>query len=115
MSSLLRTSHGRFRLEDALTLSEVKEALEKKAPESLLIPVERMFTEYPAAVVKEEAVRLLRNGNKLPEDALILRETPENGAFYRILMPDRNFTAVYRYDAGNRVFSVFRMFLREDG
>ena len=74
MESLVRTRTGRFALSGALKLSEI-EALAAEGEDALrqqIIPPEVMLADHPALIVRDGAAdKLLKNGNKLPADALL--------------------------------------------
>ena len=65
MAHLQRLQVGMFDIENASTLSEVEEAVSGGFLEKLLIPVDRLFMQYPAVVVNMEAQKKLRSGNGL--------------------------------------------------
>ncbi|MBP5230548.1 MAG: tRNA pseudouridine(55) synthase TruB, partial [Clostridia bacterium] len=64
MASLLRTSVGSFRLEDSLTLDQMKEM----APEELekkLIPLSDVFSAFPAVFLPPFQEKLYANGERI--------------------------------------------------
>ena len=72
MQSLLRTRVGNFTLEEALTLDRLEE-IAKSDPGSLsrlIRPVDSFFEDLPAAACKDDALRLLKNGNVLTQSEL---------------------------------------------
>lgn len=70
MSALRRLRTGVFTLDGAYTLEQVEQATRQGQAESLLTPVDRLFYEYPAVTVAEQAETALRNGAPVycPED-----------------------------------------------
>lgn len=118
MSFLLRTRVGSFRLEESHTLSEIEEIRDSGGLESVLIPVDECFREYPAAVVREEAVRFLKNGNELRlsmaemagNDGNGFGSMPE-GSPVRIYDKDGIFYGVYLLQKQRRVLKPWKMFL----
>ncbi len=52
MESLRRTRAAGFTIEQALTLSQVQQAKEEGRLEELIRPVDTVFSEYPALMVK---------------------------------------------------------------
>jgi len=65
MGTLLRTQSGRFTLETAMKLSQIKNAAEDGTLEDLILPVEEVLP-FPRAYVKAEGVLMAKNGNPLP-------------------------------------------------
>lgn len=68
MEKLLRTKAGQFLLEDSLTLGQVEELEREGALEGAILPVDKVFGELPAVVLKEEAARLGYNGNPFSQE-----------------------------------------------
>ena len=100
MSALKRTKAAGFCLEDCVSLSQLREAKEAGTLGDLVIPVERVFEHLPRLVVKEEADRLLKNGNKIFTEMLYNkynRDVPEmsQNMMYRVYNYKGRFCAVY--------------------
>ena len=69
MTALRRTASGDFRVEDAHTVSQIAEAVKTGGTDSLLIPVDRAFGEYPAIHVSEEYSERICHGNPVENNA----------------------------------------------
>lgn len=65
LSSLRRTAAGRFTLADAATLEEIQEARAQETHQTLLRPVDSLFSHLPRLDVYGEWERRLRNGNQI--------------------------------------------------
>lgn len=114
MEHLTRTRVSVFRIEDALTLSEIA-ALAETSEEALMGKVRQVDTLFPdlrRGQVVSAAEKRLENGNPLPADALQMGEgysgIPE--AQEQVLVYDRSgqFRAIYEYsDAGYRCKKMF--------
>lgn len=63
MSSLRRTKAGVFSVEDAHTIAEVQEAADRGETESLIIPLDTLFSEFNKLTVPSVAEKKLRNGS----------------------------------------------------
>lgn len=63
MSSLRRTKAGVFSVEDAHTIAEVQEAADRGEAESLIIPLDTLFSEFNKLTVPAVAEKKLRNGS----------------------------------------------------
>ena len=117
MSSLVRTRVGNFRLEDAHTLSQIEEIRDSGGLESVLIPVDACFREYPAVKVKESALRFLKNGNELAvsmvepaEEKFGFAGMPKDSVM-RLYDHEGIFYGVYRLQSGKRTLKPWKMFL----
>lgn len=63
MSSLRRIEAGRFSLENAVTLEQVQDYVNRGEAEKLLMPVDRLFDYCPECTVNEKLEKKLRCGN----------------------------------------------------
>ena len=98
MEHLLRTRVGMFSAEDARTLSQIQELAEQGRISQILQPVDAVFSEFPAARVREEADRAAKNGNLLTEKQFCWEEgqTPGSGGMLRLYSSRGEFLGVYR-------------------
>ena len=92
MSSLRRIRAGAFQLEEAYTLSQVQDAADRGEAESLLRPVDSLFTDFSAMTLDAKREQRLRCGNAVPA-------AEENGR-YRIYGPQGDFLALGRVEQG---------------
>ncbi len=76
MRFLLRTRHGAFAIDSAVTIEEVIAAGERKEIESLLLPMDFPLKKLPRLDVPERFWKLARNGGKLPAE--LMPQTREN-------------------------------------
>ena len=84
MESLVRTSSGDwFSLENAVTIKELEEAKKSGALASFLMPLDALFSAYPALYLDETSATRVKNG--VP----IYTNEPEN-VTYRVYDPDGN-------------------------
>ena len=70
MKSLLRTRVDRFTVEKALTLSQLQKMIEE-TPENdwnFIEPIDGVFHKYVSVQTKEEAQKLVLNGNRIPNE-----------------------------------------------
>ena len=93
MKSLLRTEAAGFALKDCLRLDEIEARADNSGAESLLIPPESVFKEYPGVNVKPEADVLLYNGNALVKE--FFREDVPADGLVRVYDSRGEFKAVY--------------------
>ena len=104
MESLLRTKVGRFTLDDAITLAQTEEAVQKETIESKILGIEEILAEYPRVCCTKEGDRLLANGNPLVQ-ALV--DAQEKKGWIRMCSSEGSFSGVYQWDEKrNRYFPV---------
>jgi tRNA pseudouridine55 synthase len=110
MDDLTRIRVERFTIQDALTLSRVEELVGNDDLQSYIIPIDRMFEEFPKAEVAKEFCKLLYNGNTLKKEHFnrISNENPDN--LIRIYDDNKIFIALYKFDKMNQVFKNVKMF-----
>lgn len=85
MKSLLRTRVSEFTLENAYRLSELEDMVrntEETENYSFVQSVDRVFLNYPAVSVKEEAGKMIRNGNRIPVSFVQEKEYPQTVRLY---------------------------------
>ena len=113
MAQLKRTRVGNFRVEDAVTLSQVEELMRQGTYEKYVIAPDSVFMEYAGAVVKRAFEDALSNGNKLYprqldfDSAVLLKD----GDMLRVYNGSREFKAVYVFVKNEGVLKPFKMFL----
>jgi tRNA pseudouridine55 synthase len=66
MTGLRRTRVGQFTESRALSIESIAEAAESGAAQSLLLPIDTCFMQYPAMEAVGEQERRCRNGNPFP-------------------------------------------------
>lgn len=110
MEELVRTRTGRFGIQDSIKLSQLERIRDEGRLEEILIPVEKMFSQYPEVYVKEKWDKLAWNGNPVerrmvePKEALPL----EDGMKCRVYDSGKHFLGIYGLD-GDRL-KVWKMF-----
>ncbi len=113
MAQLKRTRVGNFRVEDAVTLSQMEELMRQGTYEKYVIAPDSVFMEYAGAVVKRAFEDALSNGNKLYprqldfDSAVLLKD----GDMLRVYNDSREFKAVYVFVKNEGVLKPFKMFL----
>lgn len=111
MQSLVRTRVGNFRLDEAVTLSQLEEFRDADRLEELLLPVDRVFAECPALHIQEKWRKLLDNGNSFYANQTVENCTYPVGEWVRVYREDGSFAGVYAYDAGRKWYKPVKMFL----
>lgn len=96
MRFLLRTRHGGFMLEDAVTFEELQRAAEKGETEKYLLPLAFPLSGMPALQVPPQYAKLARNGGKLPAALL---PTLAQGEKCQLWLADTLLGVAHREDA----------------
>lgn len=114
MKSLVRTRVSCFELDHALTLAQVEVHRDQGTLDEILLPVDGVFSEYPALCVLPRAIKLLQNGNRLSSndfsgspDMMMLR----TDARFRVYDEDGRFYGIYGWDETRCDFKSIKMFL----
>lgn len=99
MEELRRTRSGSFTLADAVQIDDKELA-------SHIIPIDRLFFEYPSATVCAKAEKKLINGNRLFYDEVKLSEKVSDNEMIRVYYRD-DFAALYRMKGKELVLEKF--------
>lgn len=111
MEELKRTSASGFAIADAMKLDEISDLMEKGKLEERLIPTDKVLSAYPALHAKEEADRLLRNGNPVETSFVTESLKPEQAGLFRIYDSTGRFIGLYRLRGGGKRLKPDKMFL----
>lgn len=111
MEELERTKVGRFLKEDAVTLDEVRQKMERGEGAELFTPLDQIFVELPAVTVTDAKAWMSYNGNDLPERFLLEKEERTDGQEVRVYDSRKNFIGLYQYRAPKKLFHIKKMFL----
>ena len=125
MEQLLRTRVSRFELKDSMKLDEVRTYQEQGRMAEILIPIDRMFADRNAIVVKKQFEALAYNGNELKLSAIELKKDvrQENaaektefvgGEQVRLYDQEEHFIGIFVYHARQQRFVVEKMFLDQE-
>lgn len=111
MEELLRTRVERFALEDAVKLDEVQKAMEEGMVDSLILPVDRIFDQYPTAKTTTQGDLLVHNGNRLFSE--LLQEEPEaESGYVRVYDSEDTFIGLFAKKTDQLV--PVKMFYRKE-
>lgn len=110
MEQLVRTRVGSFRVEQALTLAQIKEAKEQGELEALLTPVDGVFAAYPAVEVKAGWEKPAYNGGFLPMRAVDRKEK----GIVRMYNQKEQFIGLYRCEEERHGYQLVKMFYSAD-
>lgn len=111
MTKLIRSRVGEFEIEKAHRLDELQRLSDQGILSKAIVPVEKMFEDYPALVVKESSHKVIQNGNQLKkEDFLENTEEIADGKEIRVYSHQNIFFGIYRYEKRRELFSPVKMF-----
>lgn len=111
MESLVRTKAGPFEIEDSLTLAQIEELRNEGNLRDAVIPIDQMFAEYKAVVLKKEKSPLAYNGNVfMPGDTKEMQEQIADQEQVRVYDDQNAFIGIYRYMAETKEFRIVKMF-----
>ena len=100
MSSLRRLEAGVFSVDNAYTMDMVAQAAAENLADTLLLPVDTLFSEYPKKMISGLSEKRVRNGNSF--------HTSEESGTFRLYSESGEFLAVGRTDAGEcRIIKSF--------
>ncbi len=108
MKSLVRNRVGNFRMENAFTLSQIETAAENENWD-ILLPIDSVFSSFPACYVADRAMKFLQNGGLISPEYCTVQEL-ESGTPVRMYSDRGEFYAIYRYDENEKMFRVVKMF-----
>ncbi len=120
MASLERTKSGQFTLETAISLAELEDKLRNAGDnreeilQSFVIPVDRMFSDYPEIRLLPQWERLVQNGNSFEEKNLrkeCINKDRADKSQYRVYIDENTFMGVYEYRKMEQKFYPVKMFL----
>lgn len=95
MSSLTRTASGKFKLNEAVKLDELKNAAERGEAEKFIIPPDDVLSGYKRVTVSEKANKYLYNGGKIYGGYLKYDKKPSDNEI------------VLGYDATGRLVGIY--------
>lgn len=125
MEQLERTRSGMFTKATALSLEELEGIMAKRgekskeeALEGILIPVDRLFSDYPALQLKPAREKLVENGNSFENHHLLpslQQEVWPDHSQYRVYIQKDRFMGIYEYRKKEGRFCPVRMFISKQG
>ena len=117
MTSLERTRSGQFTKENAYTLEQIEKIRDEGSLDSIIIPVDSVFSELPRLIVTGEIQNKILNGNLIYINEckkLGLSDCFSEGNKIRVYKENDNtcnFIAVYQYNKEKKGMVPDKMFL----
>ncbi|WBY64404.1 tRNA pseudouridine(55) synthase TruB [Thermocaproicibacter melissae] len=114
MTSLRRTRAAGYSLSDAVTLEQAKALAAEGRIAERVLPVESLFTSYPAVTVSAAQAVRFSNGGALDLSRTSLRSAQlSDGSRFRVLSPENVFLGLG--EVRDKNLAVLRLFPREGG
>lgn len=110
MEELVRTKVSCFTLSDSLTLSEIQELRDAERLEEVLVPIDKMFSEYQAVTLKKEFAAFAYNGNWFMPKHICERIELDDGKQVRVYDEEGHFIAIYAFNKEKYMFQIVKMF-----
>ena len=111
MEKLIRTRVGRFRIEEAVSLSEVETLRDEDKIANIIVKIDDMFPQLKALVITDNLKKMAANGNRIPAGALPgMRCKPEE----QVRLYDKSgvFYGIYVYREKEDMLYPVKMFLQ---
>ena len=106
LSSLTRTRCGSFKIEESLTIKELKNVRDEDRLKEIVCPMDEALGQFPALTVKERAVRKLFNGLPLLREEVNRRDKEiEPGDYLRLYSPSGRFLAIAKASTVGQIFA----------
>lgn len=84
MSFLLRTSSGKFNLENGITLEELKEYKDNNKLDNYLYDIDYVLSNFNKVTIHENAIRYYINGGTIDDKRFIEKDFNENDELVRV-------------------------------
>lgn len=113
MKSLLRTRVDRFTVEKALTLSQLQKMIEE-TPENdwnFIEPIDGVFHKYVSVQTKEEAQKLVLNGNRIPNEFIADFAEEKKREQVRLYDFTDKFIGIYTYIEESQEYKPVKLFM----
>ncbi len=110
MANLIRRKTAGFTLEEAKTLDEIEAMMKAGEINAVIKGVDSVFAGYPKALVREEYLKAVQNGNCLYVDMLHMKEEDKIAENICIYGEDGMFYGIYGYSETDKMFKPKKMF-----
>lgn len=111
MEQLTRIRSGTFCIADAKKIGQIEQLAAQNRIGDILMPVDQLFTGYPAVKVHAGFQRKLENGNRLPKQAFYtVRSESFDGCEKLRVYCENDFFGIYQWDAARRDYKPEKIF-----
>ncbi len=112
MKSLLRTRVDRFQVEHAYKLTDLEELSQFPMEQwEFLNPVDVVFQKYESVTAKEEAQKLVENGNCIPFEMLSEFSDDKKKETVRLYDANKRFIGLYAYIEESKEYKPIKLFM----
>ena len=108
METLIRKKASVFTIENSLKLQQIQELKEEDKLESILYPLDSMFSHMEKAVVSKEYNKILYNGNGLLPQCLLAKPVEKE---LRIYDEAGHFIGIYQWEERKKLYQPKKLFL----
>ncbi len=110
MENLVRERVGNFSIDNTIIIEEIQSLMNENRVEEVVLPIDSVFSSYPALKVKAESQKACLNGAKLRFYDLVDGSYNENSRhkYYRLYLENGEFVGIYQKKQNNLV--VEKMF-----
>lgn len=113
LASLERTQAAGFYIEDTHTLCEIEKLVRDGSLDSILYPLDSIFSEYPKVIAKESQSKVLRNGGRArARETSAAGLSMAEGMRVRLYLADDTFVGIY--EKKQEEFVLIKMFLENE-
>lgn len=113
MKSLLRTKVDKFSIDKALTLSQLQQIMDVKSVDEwdFVESVDSVFHKYDAIKTKEEAQKLVVNGNRIPVEYVCDFSDEKKQEHLRLYDFTDKFIGIYTYIEESKEYKPVKLFM----
>lgn len=113
MKSLLRTKVDCFTLDKAYTLSQLQAFIDEKEEQDwdFIAAVDSVFQKYESIVAKEEAQKMVVNGNRIPVDFISDFTEEKQQENIRLYNYENKFIGIYTYIEETQEYKPVKLFM----
>lgn len=110
MTALERTSACGYKIEQALTLDEIKKLCAENELQKRLFSVESLFSTLRYATVTDAQANRFSNGGALDIERTYLKNGCKNGELFRVKSRDNRFLGLGKADTENGLLRIYKLF-----
>lgn len=111
MYELTRTKVSKFKIEEALKLSEIERIVSENKISEHIIPIDTIFIDLKKVIVQPQFEKKLYNGNPLSTEDFLENL---NGGRIRVYDTKDTFIAIYKYNEEKKSYVPEKMFIGSD-
>ena len=110
MEELVRTKVSQFLISESYTLGEVAELKSEGRLDEIIVPIDQMFSEYEAVVLKYDFAAFAYNGIMFMPKHIVKKIELKDGKQVRVYDEAGHFIAIYVFNKEKWMFEIVKMF-----